>query len=213
MTNIFEVWEYINFITDKYRNGFLSLPEVSKALDVAQNMLHGAYMGKRQNGNELSLPALRPFYTTISVVSDTNGLALYPNLWAKTQGIYVGSTSFRQILHDELQQALSSVMYPIAENPRYLEHQTGAQLYPNVSTTISWHYISRPTTPAIGFTNVGNQVIYDPTTSVQLQFSPEYWNQIIALALPYIGCNLSDQEVAALVSTYNLNARVGDDGN
>lgn len=217
MTTIFDVWEFINFITDKYRNGYLSPPEVSKALDQAQTALWYNYLGKRQNGNELSLIALKPFYKTISVVSDSSGLCLYPTLWAETQGVYQtinGQTvSVRQVLHDELQDALSSVIYPIAEWPRFLEQLTGVQLYPNTATTISWHYLSKPTTPVIGYTNSGNQVVYDPITSVQLQFDTQYWMEVIALSLPYIGVNLSDQEVGSLVQTFSLNANAGNDGN
>lgn len=217
MTNIFDVWEFINFVADKYRNGYLAPPEVSKALDQAQNTLWYNFLGKRQNGNELALVALKPFYKTVSVTSFTSGLVNYPNAWAETQAVYKNADgvtiSVRQVLHDELQDALSSVIYPISANPRYLEQETGIQIYPAITTSVSWHYLSKPTTPVIGYTNSGNQVIYDPVTSVQLQFDTQYWNDIIALTLPYIGVNLSDQELAALSQTFSLNANVGDSGN
>jgi len=217
MTTIFDVYLFINFVTNKDNNGYLTPPEVSKALDVAQNALWENYLGKRQDGNELALVALQPFYKKTTVISDGNGLALYPSLWAETQAIYKPvagiDVSLRQVLHDELYEAQSSVMYPIAANPRYLEQETGAQLYPKVNTTVDWHYLSRPTTPYIGFTVSGNEVEPSPIDNVELQFAPQYWNETIALALKYIGVNLADQQIEGLVQTFSLNANNGNNGN
>ena len=217
MQNINDIWNFINFVTNKYSNGYVSPNEVSQSLDIAQNMLWNNYIGKRNNGNELALIALQPFYNNTSVTSNSVGLALYPSLWAETQGIYIDSPSkkksIRQVLHNEVDYALRSAIYPIAEYPRYLEQKTGVQLYPSVTTIVDWHYLSKPTTPVMGYTVTGNEVVYNPITSVQLQFATQYWSEVIALALQDIGVNLANPEVSALVSSLNFNANNGNDGN
>lgn len=217
MQNIFDIWEFVNFVTDKYRNGYISPEEFSKAIDEGQNIVWGTYFGKRQEGNELALVALQPFYKKVSVTSSGSGLATYPTLWAETQAIYTDlngvTTEITQVLHNELQQVLASSIYPIAENPRYLEQETGVQLYPKATTIVDWHYLSKPTTPVLGYTVSGNTVIYDPLTSVQLQFATQYWYEVISIALNYIGVNLSNNEVSGLMSMYGINANNGNGGN
>ena len=217
MQNINDIWTFINFVTNKYSNGYLSPNEVSQSLDVAQNMLWNNYVGKRNNGNELALIALQPFYNNTAVTSSSSGLALYPALWAETQAIYIDATSqktsVRQVLHNEVDYALRSAIYPIAEYPRYLEQKTGVQLYPSTTTVVDWHFLSKPTTPVMEYTVSGNEVVYDSATSVQLQFATQYWSEVIALALQDIGVNLANPEVSALVSSLNFNANNGNDGN
>lgn len=213
MTNIFDIWKFVNFITDKYRNGYLSPEEVSQALDTGQNLLWQHYIGERQKGNELALIALKPFNKVATVVASSVGFATAPSLYAETQGIYktyLGKKlSVRQIIHNEVEYAVNSYLYPIASNPRFIEADGGINVYPQETHTLEWHYLSRPNTPVIGYTNVVNQVVYNPLTSTQLDFAPQYWNEIISLSLPYIGVNLSNQEVSGLEQLFNVNATNG----
>lgn len=216
MDNINDIYKFINFLADKYRNGYLSPEEVSLALSQSQNQVFLNYLGKRQNGNELALVALKPFYkkATISAIS---GFVTYPDLWAETQGVYVisssGTTSVRVILHNELAEALKSVIYPIATNPRYLEQSGGFQLYPSTISSVSVHYLARPIPAVMGYSVSGTDIVYDPLTSVQLEFDKQYWNEIIELACLSIGINLSDPEVASYAQGFQLNANNGNDGN
>lgn len=209
MTNIGQIWDFVNFITDKYRNGYLSPEEFSWALDNGQSICWNHYMGQRQKGNELSLIALKPFSRSTTVTTDANGLALSPTNYAETQAIYIGSKSIKQIVHNELEYALSSVIYPIAENQRFIEGQNGVTIYPKQSQDVEWHYIARPTTPVFGYTTTANRVVYDPLTSVQLEFDNQYWYEVLLLSLPYIGVNLSNGEVSGLQELFNINANNG----
>lgn len=216
MDNINDIYKFINFLADKYRNGYLSPEEVSLALSQSQNQVFLNYLGKRQNGNELALVALKPFYKTANITA-SSGFVAYPSLWAETQGVYVisqsGTTSVRVVLHNELAEALKSVIYPIATNPRYLEQSGGFQLYPSTISSVSVHYLARPIPAVMGYSVSGTDIVYDPLTSVQLEFDKQYWNEIIELACLSIGINLSDPEVASYAQGFQLNANNGNDGN
>lgn len=211
MNNIGDIYDFINFVADKYRNGFLSPEEVSSALANGQVSLWNHYMGERQKGNELALIALKPFSRQASVTSNSLGVATYPTRYAETQGIYVANTSIKQIVHNELSYALNSVIYPIASYPRWIEGQGSITIYPNEVKTIQWHYLAYPISPVIGYTDTTNGTIYDPVTSTQLEFDSQYWNEVILLSLPYIGVNLGNQDVTSLQSLFNLNANNGND--
>lgn len=209
MNNIFDIWNFVNFITDKYRNGYLSPEEFSSALANGQNLYWNHTMGLRQKGNELALITLKPFFRVSSVTSSSLGLALSPTNYAETQGIFIGSKSVKQIVHNELEYALNSVLYPIADNPRFLQENNGVVIYPKQVHNIEWHYIANPSTPVLGYTTTTNAIVYDPTTSTQLEFDKQYWQEIILLSLPYIGVNLSNNEVVGLQEMFNLNANNG----
>lgn len=213
MDNIFEAWEFVNFLCNTYMNGYLSPEEVSKAFDAAQKQLWYRYVGERQNGNELALVALKPFYETTVVATNSSGFAAYPSLWAETQAMYINNVSVLPVLHNELSEALKSKIYPISDNPRWLEQKTGVQIYPKLSFDIDWNYLRQPISPVIGYTVNVNEVVYDPLSSVQFEFDKQYWIEIIQLSLPYLGLNLSNENVVAAAQTYQLNANNGSDGN
>jgi len=130
LNNIGDIFKFINFVADKYTNGYLSPEEVSSALANGQVSLWNHYMGERQKGNELALIALKPFSRNSSVTSSSVGFAAYPLRYAETQGIYYDNSSIKQIVHNELSYALNSVIYPIEQYPRWIEGQGGVTIYP-----------------------------------------------------------------------------------
>lgn len=209
MNNIFDIYRRINWITDKYLNGFNSPEDISKALDAGQMALFNYFLPLKENGDDIATTALIPFKTSTSLTSNGSGLLTYPVNYSNTEAIYEDIsgifTSVIPILHVELANAMNSALYPIALNPRYIEEQNGVQLYPKTVQTVDFHYLSVPTTPVIGYTIVGNEPVYDPTTSVQLQFDVQYWMDVLLRGLPYIGVNLSDQDVIALSALANQN--------
>lgn len=209
MTTIFDIYTAIVDITDKYRNGFLSPEFVSRALDNAQLDLYNHFLPLKEQGSDIATTALIPFKNSTTLVSDAAGLLTYPAEYGNTEAIYTevdGTfTSITTILHTELMNAVNSALYPIAENPRYIEENDGVQIYPKTLHTVDFHYLSVPTTPFIGYTLSGSVIVYDAGTSVQLQFDRQYWLHIMLRAMPYIGVNLTDQDVSALSQLANPN--------
>jgi len=207
LTNIFDIYETIIWITDKYRNGYLSPEDVSKALDNAQLDLYNYFLPLKENGDDIATTALIPFKRSTTIVSNSTGALTYPADFGNTEAIYTEIdgvfTSIITVLHVELMNAMNSALYPIVQNPRFIEENNVIQIYPKTAHTIDFHYLSIPSTPVIGYTLVGSVITYDPGTSTQIEFDPQYWLQIMLRAMPYIGVNLTDQDVTALFQLTN----------
>jgi hypothetical protein len=245
MTTIFDVYNFINFVCDKNRRGFLSPEEVSQALDAGQTDLFHFYWGLPSTAqalkgaaptpdygsSQLTLDALKPFRKKQdmlpAVLTSTSYLDL-PTVvpdYAYLLGFYsvggtaiaasnFGAQNIEQYLFSELIDALSSSLYPVDfTSPICAFEDTGIQIYPlsykTFATSNSYYlrmqYISKPTTPVIGYSVVGNTIVPDATTpsgipNNEIQFGREYWMEVISRALSYIGVNLSSAEVSNLAA-------------
>lgn len=248
MTTIFDVYNFINFVCDKNRRGFLSPEEVSQALDAGQTDLFHFYWGLPSTAqalkgaaptpdygsSQLTLDALRPFRkkqdipaTSLSATSYLDLTTVVPD-YAYLLGLYsiggtaIGGTNFgaqsiEQYLFSELIDALSSSLYPVDNTapgaPICVFEDTGIQIYPTgykaFATSNSFYlriqYISKPTTPVIGYSVSGNTIVPAATTpsgipNNNIQFGKEYWMEVISRALAYIGVNLSAAEVSNLAA-------------
>jgi hypothetical protein len=245
MTTIFDVYNFINFVCDKNRRGFLSPEEVSSALDAGQTDLFHFYWGLPSTAqalkggaptpdygsSQLTLDALKPFRKKQdmlpAVLTSTSYLDL-PTVvpdYAYLLGLYsvggtaiaasnFGAQNIEQYLFSELIDALSSSLYPVDfTSPICAFEDTGIQIYPlsykTFATSNSYYlrmqYISKPTTPVIGYSVVGNTIVPAATTPTgtpnkEIQFGKEYWMEVISRALSYIGVNLSSAEVSNLAA-------------
>jgi len=248
MTTIFDVYNFINFVCDKNRRGFLSPEEVSQALDAGQTDLFHYYWGLPKTSQFLkgdaptpdygssqsTLDALRPFRkkqdilpTVLTPTSYLELNSLVPD-YAYFLGLFsigpnpygggIGLQPIDQYLFSELKYALESSLYPVDYDvpgglPICCFESTGIQIYP-----LSWQgwaasngaylrlqYISKPTTPVIGYSVSGNTILPAATTpsgvpNNNIQFGREYWMEVISRALAYIGVNLSSAEVSNLAA-------------
>jgi len=205
MTTIFDAYQLVQFILDKDRNGFASPADVSKALEVGQQTVYDRYYAFNYGENQASVEALRPFVKVVPQTASATGLLTVPADFVHVLSINStdDATVYEPVLQVELSDTIKSVLYPIAEWPKYMAISSGLQLYPKTYADVSLHYLARPVAPVVGVTVTGNQETYDPNTSVQLGFDNKYWVEIIAASLPYLGVNLSDEQVVGLSGVYN----------
>jgi len=245
MTTIFDVYNFINFVCDKNRRGFLSPEEVSQALDSGQNDLFHFYWGLPSTAqalkggaptpdygsNQLTIDALREFRKSLPIsptlLTSTSYLDLNTNVpdyayylslrgSSSSSGTQFGFQAYdiSQYLFSEYIYAQNSSLYPMDyENPFFVFENSGIQIYPKPWKTFAvsngeyliLDYISKPTTPVIGYSVVGNTIVPAATTPLgvpnnEIQFGREYWMEVISRALSYIGVNLSSAEVSNLAA-------------
>lgn len=207
MLNVFDIFVCIKALCDNARNSSPTPEEAGNFMDMAQQQLYAEKRSLLAQGDNEAAAALAPFRIQSLLTSSATGLLTYPADWASTEGIYETIsrrlTSVTPVQHKEIEDALKSTLYPIASNPRYIEEATGIQLYPEDTHSVSLHYVSKPTTPVIGYTVSGNTYVYNAATSTQLQFATNYYTKIVALMLPYVGLNLSDAEIIAAGQQFN----------
>ena len=201
MQNIWDIYKFIAFVTDKYRSGYVTPDEASLALSAAQDEVVEAcwreIYGKTQTGSE----ALSALTLSSTAALPAGGVVPYPAdyshlLYLKAPGV----KDFRQVLGSELNEALNSRLEPIEQYARYEFTSAGIKLYGvPAGTDVSLAYLVKPVAPKIGFTvDASGENIYNPASSQELMVSQSMWREVIKLALPYVAVNLSDRELMAL---------------
>lgn len=233
MQNVSDLYNFINFIADKNRRGYLSPEEISQALSTAQVDLWNYYWGLPQTAqalkggapnpdygsSQLTIDALSPFRARTQVTPSNNGIIYMSDQGVSYQipdfGHFIGmfkiNTSTNEIsgvdqyLNSEIVEVLKSTLYPVTQaNQVFVFENDLIQLYPRTSMPTGYaaevHYIALPTDVVINYTVTGNTITINNLTSIPPRFDSTYWVELVARALPYVGVNLSAQEVQALAN-------------
>lgn len=233
MQNVSDLYNFINFIADKNRRGYLSPEEISQALSSAQVDLWNYYWGLPQTAqalkggapnpdygsSQLTIDALSPFRARTQVTPGPEGIIyLYDNSvsyqipnFGHFIGMFKINTSTKQIsgidqyLNSEIVETLKSTLYPVTVDSQVFVFENDLiQLYPRTTMPAGYaaevHYIALPSDVVIVYTVTGNTITINNTASTPPQFDSTYWVELVARALPYVGVNLSAQEVQALAN-------------
>jgi len=75
-------------------------------------------------------------------------------------------------------------------------------LYPQVVHAGTIRFLKRPAKPVYGYTQAGRVITYDPNTSTQLEWTEPYLNDVIFLALRFLGVNLSNEYLNEVMTQY-----------
>jgi hypothetical protein len=202
VTTIFDAYTFIRQLTDKAGKGFVSPEEVSGWLEASQLTLFNTYRAAGVLDN-ITQTAISPFAKPYPFSTPSGSFAKPGDFVQALRVVNSAGLEHTPVLFNELRDALASRLNPIARYPRYTEGETYIGLYPQVKTSGTLTYYRMPVAPVIGYTNNGDgsDVVYDATTSVQLEMPKAHWMQIIMNSLPYLGVNLSDADVFQLAQT------------
>lgn len=233
MQNVSDLYNFINFVADKNRRGYLSPEEISQALSSAQVDLWNYYWGLPQTAqalkggapnpdygsSQLTIDALSPFRARTQVTPGPDGIIyLYDNSvsyqipdFGHFIGMFKINTTTKEIsgidqyLNSEIVETLKSTLYPVTQASQVFVFENDLiQLYPRTLMPTGYaaevHYIALPTDVVINYTVTGNTITINNSTSIPPKFDSTYWVELVARALPYVGVNLSAQEVQALAN-------------
>ena len=211
-----QVYKFVDFIIKKSNSGgYLTPDEFNLIINRAQiqyfNKLYGnqndyrydrpvpkiAYAITEKISNSLS-----PFLSdSTALVIDGNGQVNIPSDLFQTvsithtiDGIEYEITRVEQ---DRIANNLSSYYdAPTSDFPIYSQLRTKFQFYPKNLATASLFYLKKPTDMVWGYTTVSGRPVYNSGTSVQPLWKDMDMNEIIYIALSYIGVNLKDPDVS-----------------
>jgi hypothetical protein len=211
-----QVYKFVDFIIKKSNSGgYLTPDEFNLIINRAQiqyfNKLYGnqndyrydrpvpkiAYAITEKISNSLS-----PFLSdSTALVVDGNGQVNIPSDLFQTvsithtiDGIEYEITRVEQ---DRIANNLSSYYdAPTSDFPIYSQLRTKFQFYPKDLATASLFYLKKPTDMVWGYTTVSGRPVYNSGTSVQPLWKDMDMNEIIYIALSYIGVNLKDPDVS-----------------
>ena len=198
--NINDVYNFLVFIVRKERGVFITIPEAMQTIDNAQ--LEATEDWFSQYGvTQIIHDAIRKLRSQVQFTSNSDGSVDFVSDYLHMIGnpyTVTGSTinAVRFVNEDELPFALTSQLRPVSTaKPIAKDTAVGFQIYPQSTQTGFYNYLRRPATPVLGYTQTGRTITYNPNTSVQLEFTDVYINNIIARALKFWGINMAEQDI------------------
>ncbi len=218
--NISEIHDFIDLITSKERGGFNTPQEIDEALDRANVSLFEFYRPSYATSIDAK-EALSPFrkrynYTTNGTgeITISSGAFIFAHLLAMDVMVNdpdapSGFNADRRYPvmfpnEDELSERRNSqIKQPTRTNPIADIVDVGMyNLYPEVVHSGIIYYLIRPPKPFYSYTQVGRDITYDPTTSVQLAWTEPYLNNVIFLALRFLGINLQNEIITQIMTQF-----------
>lgn len=219
--NLNDVKNYCDFILNKAQSGSMNGNEFSLCINVAQQSYLRVKLGlpetftvdKREAPQQFqttieNASSLLPFTVSAQIPKSGSGFPLPSNYaaWANTDYLYAiyvdgqNQTTRQSIefvnLAERGNRLNNYVLQPTAEYPiaTYINGQLNIE--PNTVSVVELIYVRYPITPVWGFTvNANDQEVYNPATSVQLEFPNMDWQNIANLAIKYCAMFLRDGEI------------------
>lgn len=151
--------------------------------------------------------ALAPFKGTYNFTTQLSGYVIVPDTTyldlldiqiyyqLSNRTIYFPITLANE---DTRAMALNSQVDPVTITNPIGEQmsQRSFKLYPSGKYNGTVSYLRRPVKPIFGYTLIsGRVIVYNPSTSTQLEWADNLTNQIIAKALASVGINMSSAEI------------------
>jgi len=212
-----EVYRFINFIVKKSNaGGYVTPSEFNLLINRAQiqyfNKLYGNQNDYRYDRpipkisyavTEKISNSLSPFLSDKTTVTiDSNGQCTTPTdmiqmVAVTKEAVGKPECEITRVEQDRIANNLSSYYdAPDAEFPIYAQLRTKLQFYPKNLASASVIYLKKPTNMVWAYTTLSGRPVYDAGTSVQPQWEEVDMNEIMYLALSYIGVNLKDPDVS-----------------
>lgn len=203
--NIKECIDFLNFWIAKEKGAYYTIEELIELIDRGQIAYYSDIKSKYAE-SQLIKDTLSPFKTTyqfnqagVIQVPDSNYLDLLDIQIVYT---YQGRTIYYPIWlvnEDERADRLMSQVDPISVY-KPVGEQVGYKqfaIYPASTYVGTVSYFRRPIKPVFGYTVIsGRVIVYDPNTSVQLEWRETDINKILLKSLSSIGINLSAADVS-----------------
>lgn len=214
-----EIQDFLDLITAQERGGFNTYAEKDAALDRASLTLFEVYRAKYATSIEAK-EALSPFRVRYDYTTDGTGQItlsagqeflhlLAMDVMVNDPDAPSGFDPDRRFdvefpNEDELAQRRNSQTDPPSRTSPIADIVGVGwyNLYPQVVHSGTIYYLKRPDAPVFSYTQVGRVITYDPITSVQLEWTEPYLNNVIFLALRFLGVNLNNEYLNQVMTQY-----------
>ena len=108
------------------------------------------------------------------------------------------TVSIRPVDDSELSNLLSSsIVGPTKAYPVLTFYQEGVQYHPKDIGMVDFVYLREPLKPSWEYTLVNNRPVYDDTSSVDLEWPPQVFNEIAIRILAFVGINLREGDLTS----------------
>lgn len=204
--NLEDIFALLNFYINKYTGGWYTVTELEDLLDNGSLSVYSDFKPKYAT-SQLIKEALMPFRETYNFTTQVSGYVIVPD------------TNYLDLLDLQIYFQISNrtVYYPIAMvnedvraerlnsqiDPVTITSPVGEQtaprtfrLYPAGTYNGNVTYLRRPVKPVFGYSVIsGRVIVYNPNTSIQLEWRQTELPTVIIKALSGIGINIGSAEV------------------
>lgn len=205
--NINDCYNLCLYIVRKERGVFLKVADFNANIDAG--LLDAVELWFQGYGeNQILHDAIRPLRIYQPFTSNTGGFVNFNSNYIHLLGgvftVYGSAvTKPTMINEDEFVDAMRSQLRAISnEYPIIVDTATGLSIYPQSTQTGAYWYLRRPVSPSLAVTQVGRDLTYDATNSVQIELNEIYWNNVVARALKYAGVNMDEDGVYKFAQAY-----------
>jgi hypothetical protein len=202
-----ELRVYIYAIANKDQTGNLPTPaEFNSYLARANEDKFRIEYGLRENlqnniayqNSQDSTDALAPFLTQAPLTTLVPGQFALPADYVHVSSIaYIDNARRNMVMivnEDEYNGLINNpIIPPTTKYPIAKFMGSSIFVQPGV-TAIDMVYLRMPRTPVWGYTTVNDEPVYNPATSVQLEWKPIYHIDIARLVMGYMSIEFRDQE-------------------
>lgn len=203
-----DIFNELNFYIGKYTGSYFTVSELENILDIGSLATYSDFKPKYAT-SQLIKDAMSPFRATYNFTTQVSGYVIVPDtsyLDLLDIQIYFQISNrtvyapVKLVNEDERATRLNSQTDPVTiTNP--IGEQTAPRtfrLYPTGTYNGNVTYLTRPVKPVFGYTVIsGRVIVYNPSTSTQLQWRDSEVPTVIIKALEATGINLRSEDIAA----------------
>lgn len=192
--NIKNIVDRVRFLVGKYDTGYFPPETIVEEVNQQSYDLFKELIAEYAATRQIS-EFLQPFMATFSLTF-SSGAASKPSGFQHHIDIYTDSATV-EVLEDHAFQTRKnhvnkppSVEYPIAKYTA-----TQIKILPNTITSGTLEYFRLPVAAVYAYTGSGDDLVYDDTNSIALEWSGQMINKITLNTLSKLGVSVDDREV------------------
>lgn len=236
MTNLNDIYLWVNFLADKYQSRAISDTEFNQIIDAVNLDLWKLKVGLPEEyqanapfprqawqiSNKIS-DDMRYFITQVDIQKNLSGIFEYPaNYGAFSSLRYtrilnnncdtpdVKTRTIELVTDAELSERLdNTIIPPNFDYPIGAWYATGWKVYPQVIKDVSLTYLRIPTTPFrnFDFDPVTDQTTYQPIGSIQLDFPKTLWIDFAVMCVKYLAVNIREADLYTMAQQRQLSGQ------
>ena len=202
--SIDEAYQFLNFLANSRQSGKITPANFNLAIQRAGMQFFLNEIKKWQD-SQVVTDAISPFIDVQILNISSNGQVPYPTFYVDTIAVrhlyYKPNGSAIEVPVVEVNNSAigevsqSEIVAPTKRYPNISYYTNYMQFLPKDIGNAIYEYFRLPIDPIWNFTVVNNRPVYNPATSVQLEFRDKDHNEIVMITAGYLGLNLSMPEL------------------
>lgn len=236
MTNINDIYLWVNFLADKYQSRAISDTEFNQIIDAVSYDLWKLKVGLPEEyqanapfprqawqiSNKIS-DDMRYFITEVAINKNNNGIFAYPNNYGAFSSLRysrilnngcdtpdVKTRTIELVTDAELSERLdNTIIPPNYDYPVGAWYSEGWKVYPTQITTVDLTYLRLPTTPFrnFDFDPITDQTTYQPIGSTPLDFPKTLWIDFAVMCVKFLSINIREEILYSMAQQRQLSGQ------